>query len=196
MSRYVWLALVMVAFVVTPCMAEVSTDLVVKVVPAALLIDIDSKDYAVDGEFGRVRGSDVYTMPNFTVGVGVELEDVYLDLTGGAGVLVNDTFRSFMLQAQLAGTFEVSPSFRLGPRVGLILFFDGEWIDDGDVDFDESLGYLVGIEASLGDKVMYFFSIDVMSVDLDGEASAGTTPSSDEYELTALAVQFGVRGEF
>lgn len=178
--------------------SEVTLDLVINAIPAALLIDMSGNNFGV-GPSGQSVSS-VYMMPNVNAGVGVNINDaVYLDATVGAGVLVNNTFRAFLVQAAVSGTIAVTDSLNLGPRVGLINFFDGQWLEDqtlGDeVEFDDTTGLLVGIQMALGDRIRYLVSVDYIAAEFD--VAPTTVPvTGSSLELEGLAVQFGVRGEF
>ena len=177
--------------------AGLRTDLVINALPASILVEIDSDKFAVTSRDGRrTTISTVYTMPNIAAGVGLEIEKLYVDLTAGVGLLINDTFRSFLVQAAVAGTFAVSESLTLGPRAGVVHFTDPEWLEDDSVDFDGATGWLLGAQLAMGDKIMYLVSVDLINVDFETDFRMGAVSEDDELDLTGLAVQFGVRGEF
>ena len=168
-------------------------DFVVDVRPASLFVDMGDRDFDANG----VRPSTIYLMPNFGVGIGLELENAYLSITGDGGMLVNDEFRSFFIGPSAYLNFEVNRSCDIGPRLGLYYTLDPEWIDDTDaVDFDEEWGWLLGLQMSIGDRVSYIFSVDFVNFAFDAKGNPGVTLDQDELELIGLAFQFGVRGEF
>ena len=175
--------------------AENDIDIVVNAMPATVLIDIDGDKFAATGGDGRISLSQLYTMPNIAIGIGTELEDLYIDLVGGAGIIINDNFRSFMLQALLELTFEASDSLDIGPRIGIIHFPDPEWLENDDIEFDEETGLLFGVSLAMGDKIKYLVSIDIIDATVDVEPGLNVQ-TDDKMELTGLAIQFGVRGEF
>jgi len=176
--------------------AQSDFDLIINARPASLLIDMDGKKFAATGADGqRVSLSNVYMMPNIAAGVGLDVNDFYLDLTGGAGVLINDNFRSYMLEASAALNMLLSESCTLGPRVGLVYFFDPEWTENDDVEFDETTGFLAGVQLTMGDKIQYLISVDLIDMSMDAELAPGVD-AEDELDFTGLAIQFGVRGEF
>jgi hypothetical protein len=173
-------------------------DFVFNAIPAALLINAQ-ENLSITADDGAVSTlSTVYMMPNFSAGVGFSVKDAYVDVTAGAGIIANDAFRSFLLQAGVAATWEASPSFEIGPKLGVMYFPNPEWTEEEDVvDVDGSWGYTVGVMVSLGDKVSYLLSVDWIGVEFDMEATdAGYTLEQDTLELGGLAVQFGVRGVF
>jgi hypothetical protein len=140
-------------------------------------------------------------MPNISAGVGASISDkIYLDGLLGAGVLVNESLRSFFVQGTISATFQASQSLNIGPRIGLIQFLGTEWLDDqellDEVDFEDTTGMMIGLQVIMGDRVRYLVNIDYITMDFDVNAPLGVTPDDEEFELEGLAVQFGVRGEF
>jgi len=172
--------------------SDVQVDLVVNARPASLLVDVDGKKFGVDGN----TLSQVYLMPNVSAGAGLEMGDWYLDATLGAGMILNERFRSFVLEAGLAVNYSVTDSFTLGPRASLLYFLGPEYTEDDSADFDSGPGFLVGVQMSLGDKISYIVSVDLLAASLDAEGQPGVTLSDDELDMIGLAFQFGVRGEF
>jgi hypothetical protein len=175
-------------------------DLVINARPASLLVNAGGSKFEVGGGDGTsARLSTVYMMPNISIGLGVDMSKLYLDATVGAGLLVNDQFRSFLYQADIALSAELSESLFVGPRVGIIVFPDPEWIGDGECEFDGTTGFLVGLQMYMGDRISYLLSADLIFADFNA-GGAGldelADPDADSLEFTGLAVQFGVRGEF
>jgi hypothetical protein len=181
--------------------SDVSFDFVINAIPAALLIDLSGNNFEIEGDGVRQSASSVYMMPNINAGIGMEVnEDLYLDLTVGAGVLVNDSFRAFLVQGALSASLAFSESLNMGPRVGLVQFFSPEWLDDDsfaeEVAFSDTTGFLLGWQVIMGDRIRYLFSIDYIAADFDLDTGSVSPGSDDTLELQGLAVQFGVRGEF
>ncbi|NIQ74821.1 MAG: hypothetical protein GWN80_04685 [Gammaproteobacteria bacterium] len=171
--------------------------LVVNAVPAAILLDIDGSKLRVSGPDGETRMSQVFTIPNLAAGIGAELNDEWFaDLTAGAGFIINDSFQSLFLQVVAGASCLISESFRLGPRAGLIFHPDPNWSEDDNLDFDSATGFILGAHATLGDRVKYFVSVDLVDTTFDFSLSEGSAASDDDFDLTGIAVQFGVRGEF
>lgn len=174
-------------------------DLIINAMPASILISTSGDKFkATDGDGSTTSMSQIFTMPNLLVGLGMDVGDGwYVDATVGPGIIINDNFRSVFFQGVLAANYLVSDSFQLGPRVGIIQHIDPEWTEDDTVEFDDSTGYLVGIWAGMGERVKYWISVDVLATEFDTTTNSGTTTNSDDkFELNGLAVQFGVRGEF
>ncbi len=185
--------------------SSIELDFVLNAIPAALLIDMSGDNFGFDVDSGdgtsRSESSSVYLMPNIAVGVGVSIIDkIYVDGLLGGGILVNEALRSFFVQGALSVTFQPTQSFNIGPRIGLIHFLSTEWLDDQgmaeEVDFEDTTGFMLGLQIAMGDRVRYLVNIDYITMDFDVNAPLGVTPDDDSFELEGLAVQFGVRGEF
>jgi len=176
--------------------AKADLDFVVNAMPATVLVDTDGDKFEATGADGRISLSQVYYMPNIAAGIGADFNNLYFDLLGGGGIVINDGFRSFMLQLLLEGTYEFSNALNIGPRVGLVHFPDPEWLENDDLDFDSDTGFLVGLMLEMGDKIKYLVSIDVIDVSFNVDDRAPGVMSDDKFDLTGLAFQFGVRGEF
>ena len=178
--------------------AAIELDFVINAIPAALLIDMNGNNF--EPLPGERSASSVYMMPNLSVGVGLEAaEAVYVDGMVGAGVLVNESFRAFFVQAALSGTMSVTESLNIGPRIGLMQFFGAEWLEEGgadELDFDDNTGFFVGLQLAMGDRVRYLVQVDYVSAEFDANSNSDVELQDDKLSLDALAVQFGVRGEF
>ena len=184
--------------------SDITFDFVINAIPAALLIDMSGNNFGLENveDGSRSTASSVYMMPNISAGIGADVnEKVYIDALLGVGMVVNESLRSFFAQATVSATFAASESLNIGPRVGVIQFIDTEWLDDeallDEVDFDDSTGWMLGLQLVMGDRVRYLVNIDYITMDLDANTPDGVTADNNgTLELEGLAVQFGVRGEF
>jgi hypothetical protein len=182
--------------------SKVAVDFVINAIPAALLINMQDNNFAVNDSLAgrRTASSSVYLMPNIAAGPGMELAtDFYVDLTVGGGLLVNDSLRSFFVQGILSAAYRASDSLDIGPHVGLLYFTNPEWLDSDNVEFESNIGYLLGLQISMGDKIKYLVSVDFIgsSFDVSTKAAEVAVEGGDKsLDLSGLAVQFGVRGEF
>ncbi len=170
----------------------VEKDFVVNVLPAAILIDMKADSFKANA----VHMDNTYLMPNMSMGIGLEFEKLYVDLTGGAGAVLTSTFRSFLLQANVALWWQPTRSLNVGPHLGVIYFPNPSWLSDDDVDFDSTLGWMAGLQMSMGDKITYLVSLDLLSASFDATAGGTSTIDSDNLEIMGFGIQFGVRGLF
>ncbi len=121
--------------------SDLEIDLVVQARPASLLVDVDGKKFGVNGN----TMSQVYMMPNVSAGAGIEMGNLFLDATVGAGMILNDRFRSFIIEVGLAANYAVTDSYTIGPRASLLYFLDPEYTEDDSADFDSGAGFLLGV---------------------------------------------------
>lgn len=170
----------------------VEKDFVVNVLPAAILIDTDANSFKVNS----VRMDTTYLMPNMSMGIGLEFDKVYLDITGGAGAILTSTFQTFLLQANLALYWQPSRSFNVGPHIGVCYFPNPVWLNNDDVDFKSTLGWMAGLQMSMGDKIMYLVSLDLLSASFDATAGGTSRIDKNNLDIMGFGIQFGVRGLF
>lgn len=174
-----------------PAMA-VEKDFVVNVLPAAILIDMDADSF----EANSVSMDTTYMMPNMSMGIGLEFEKLYMDITGGAGAILTSTFRSFLLQANVALYWQPSRSLNIGPHIGVCYFPNPSWLRDSDVDFDSTMGWMAGVQMAMGDKITYLVSLDLLSASFDATAGGTSKIDRDNLDIMGFGIQFGVRGYF
>jgi hypothetical protein len=176
--------------------SSVTFDFVLNALPASILIDTSSDKFEVTGTGGSTKLSTVYIMPNINAGIGMAAKEFYFDLTAGAGLVINDTFRSYLFDVLASASYAPSESFKLGPHAGLIRFTDPTWLDEDGVSFGDTWGWLLGLQLSMGDRILYLVSVDYIGASFDVNADHGITVNRGDLDWSGLAVQFGVRGEF
>jgi hypothetical protein len=177
--------------------SDAKYDAVINGIPAALLITMEDPNFGITEGQTKTTASSMYMFPNLSAGVGTIVnEDFYVDVTAGGGILVNDAFRSYMLQALVAGTYNASEGLNVGPHAGILYFVGPEWTSSDNVDLDDSWGYLVGVQMSMGDKIKYLMSVDFLSSSFDVTTKNGAVADDNTMDIQGIAVQFGVRGEF
>jgi hypothetical protein len=173
---------------------------IVDLQPGALLANIEADGFYLQGQSGgatdREKVSLWSVMPNVSTGVGIPLENMELDLTGGVGLLLNQQFSSFMLQGKAAAHFEVKRAVTLGPHAALLYFTEPDWWGDGDADFSDTAGFMAGVHLTAGDKIAYMLSVDYLSASFDVDPRSGWIAREDDLDISGVAVQFGLRGRF
>ena len=184
-----------------------ATDIIVDVRPASLLVNWNAADFKAKGstDFGDgqqfeelEQPNSVSTLPNLKVGVGIDTGSAYLDLTGGAGMLVNDRFRSVMLDVDAAYQYKFQKNVLLGPHFGLGYFMSPDWYGDADIEFSDSMGALFGVQLSVGFDILFTFAIDyahIQPFDVESVAENWET-SDDSVDFSGLLFQFGMKGRF
>ena len=186
----------MVLVIVATGSAWARPDFVINAQPAALLINAQGSFAVVGDDGSRTTLSSISMMPNVAAGLGFELSPFYVDVTAGAGLVVNSTFRSFMWDVQLAAMYVTSDSLSIGPHIGLITFTNPDWSADQDVTLTGKTGFLAGLQITMGDRIMYLVSVDFITASFGVATGEHFVAEKDTMDLKALAVQFGVRGQF
>ena len=176
--------------------ARAGADFVINIFPASLLINVDDTFAVMEDDGTRLSVSAMYFMPNISAGIGFDLGCFFVDLTAGAGLVYNESFRSFLAQAQVATMYAVTDSLKIGPHAGIISFPNPEWIERTELVMDGSRGWIAGMEMTMGDRIMYVASADYVSTTFDMLTGPGLSSESDELKMSAVVVQIGVRGEF
>ncbi len=136
------------------------------------------------------------SIPSIAVGLSIERVRGYIDVKGGAGLLLNSQFSSFMFFGTAGLYSEVKPSILIGPHITIAQFSAPNWWGDTDISFSDSAGYLVGMHLIAGDRISYLLSIDYLSAAFDVDPSSTAEVTKPELDISGVAVQFGVRAQF
>ncbi len=183
----------------------------VDALPAAVIGNFAADEFKVSGtrQIGVQNFADeemmslVSTMPSLALGAQIAGDSLVGDAQVGVAAFLNSQIRSVGLFGKLGLMMEVEKSILTGPHIGLYYFLEPEWWGDSDVAFDDAIGYLIGWQAIMGDKVSFVFSvdylmaeIDVSNLDTDRRTPGGWTASDNKIDISGLAVQFGVRAQF
>jgi hypothetical protein len=184
----------------------VVTDIIVDVRPASLLVNWNADEFKVVGtttlrdgtQYEQVeQPNSVSTVPNLKLGVGIDTGRAYLDLTAGAGMLVNDRFRSILLDVDAAYQFKFRKNVLFGPHVGVGYFTAPDWYGDATVEFSDSMGALFGVQLSVGFDILFTFAIDYAYIEpFDATTTGDWVASEDSVDFSGLLFQFGMKGRF
>jgi hypothetical protein len=184
----------------------VATDIIVDVRPASLLVNWNAENFKVKGptkfkdgqQFEELeQPNSVSTIPNLKLGVGIDTGNAYVDLTGGAGMMVNDRFRSLMLDLDAAYQFKFRKNVLFGPHVGLGYFMNPDWYGDAEIEFSDSSGVLFGVQLSVGFDILFTFAIDYAYIQpFDATVKEPWVASDDSVDFSGLLFQFGMKGRF
>lgn len=170
--------------------------------PASLLVSRETDDFEALGPnhpFNLTEKEDagmMCTMPQFVAGAEFEQDTLSLDLLGTAGILANPRFQAPSLGAEAAGNYRWKRNVIVGAHLGGAYFFSPEWYGDADIELDETLGLLVGIQGAIGYDVLFTFSVDYLAAKFDVTQPGEWKASDTELDISGLLVRFGVRGKF
>ena len=208
MSKQVTVAiLVASALLMSGNAFAVVKDIIVDVRPASLLVNWSADDFKARGpvefrnraEYEEIeQPNSVSTIPNLKLGVGIDTGSAYVDLTGGAGLRVNDRFRSVMLDVDGAYQHKFQKNVLFGPHIGLAYYPAPDWYGDADIEFSDSMGAMFGLQLSVGFDILFTFAIDyayIQPFDVDSVAE-GWEVSDDSVDFSGLLFQFGMKGRF
>ena len=170
-----------------------------EIMPGAVLANFDADDFDMRGMGEEEEMSLVSMLPVVSLGTGIDTAPGIVDLQAGAGWLFNNRLRSYILQAEAGFLFEARRSVMVGPHLGVWYYGDPEWWGDGDVEFSDSWGCLLGLKMTMGDRISYvlaadyYISVDDIEVEYVGP---GWRASDDHIDMSGFAVKFGLQGLF
>jgi hypothetical protein len=197
MKRLVLLPMILALLQLSLPLPSLAADLVVDILPGAILANTKADGFSVTGPNGKEEVSLISSIPTVTAGIALPITEGYIDLKAGAGLLLNGALSSFMV-CGLAGLYvEARPSMLLGPHFGIAHFTEPDWWGNNDVTLSSSTGFLVGVHLAAGDRIAYLLSVDYLSVAFDAQAAPETiTMSDDRLDMSGIAIQFGIRAQF
>jgi len=115
----------------------------------------------------------------------------------GGGYLYNEVIESPVLEAVVSYRFRKSDSFSIAPHFGLISFTSPEWYGTADLALSETTGVLAGVNFAVGSpKVSFSASLDYINAAFDVTPSSYWRVSSNEMDISGLAIQLGVLFKF
>lgn len=173
------------------------TDWAVDILPGALLANFSADEFTVTDEGREEEVSMLSSVPSIAVGMSIERVSGYIDIKGGAGMILNSKFSSFMFFGTAGIYTEIKPSILMGPHITIAQFSGPSWWGDADIEFSDTTGFLVGMHLIAGDRISYLLSVDYLSASFDVDTAASTAVASEtELDISGIAVQFGVRAQF
>lgn len=196
MKKIMFLPVVAVFLLFPSLQSSAEVDWAVDILPGALLANFSADGFNVTQNGRKEEVSMISSVPSVAVGCAIERVHGYIDVKGGAGMVLNSKFNTFMLFGTAGLYTEIRPSIMMGPHLTLAQFSAPNWWGDSDVSFSGSFGYLVGMHLIAGDRISYLLSVDYLSAAFDVDPSSTATTSDSELDISGIAVQFGVRAQF
>jgi hypothetical protein len=184
----------MIVFACHPALA--GSDWVVEIAPGAVVANLKADNFSVTGPNGKESLSIFSSIPNVTVGKAFDITDGYVDLKGGAGVLLNSRLGGYMFLGGGGLYIEVKPSILIGPHAYIAYFTEPEWWGDTEIEFSDATGFLAGFHVAAGDRIGYLLSLDYMSAEFDVRDKKNATVSDGQLDMSGLTVMFGIRAQF
>lgn len=198
MKRALFLFILLTGGLVLPAAASAEFGFVVGVTPGIFLYSPDADGHQLRDAW-RTEEIDGYISNLATVNAGVawEAERFFLDITGGAGYLYNESFSGELYMGDLALRFKLpSEVLTLGPHVSLI-DCRPDWDGGVDVSLSGETGVVVGLGLTVGTKP-FSFAASIDYVDLAFDVAPGSPPpvANEDLDLSGLALQIGALFRF
>ncbi len=190
---------VFVTMMSTPCFA--GADFILELKPASILFSPDADGFKVSRSSGSdtISGSGSW-IPTLKAGMRIDTSALYIDLTGGVGLLYNDAFHSSMYLGDLALRFKISKHATIGPHVSVIKFdpkWNGSLSDSDDVKLSDETATMPGLCFTIGGKTTSFSaSIDYIDASFDVTTHNGWIANDDSIDISGFAIQLGVLFSF
>ncbi len=149
---------------------------------------------------GRLK-SNFSSIPSIGLGVGFKTKPCYLDVVASGGVLshVGSDAAIFAAHARIVGAarFRLGEKVTVGPRLGLAYFAEPNWYGDGDVEFEDSVGWLAGLGFTFGvEKISVAIDVDYIEAEFDVDPKASVITNRSQLDMSGIAVQIGVLCRF
>ena len=189
--------LLLLPLISVPFFSHGAIDWVADAMPATIHANFEADAFTARGAGGKEVVSLVSSVPSLSTGIAFEFTEGFLDIQGGAGMLLNARLSSYMLYG-IAGLYiESKPSVLIGPHVALTYFTEPEWWGDCEIQFSDAMGFMIGMHVTMGDRISYLFAVDYTAMEFDIEyIPPGWTVNHDTLDMTGISVQFGVRAQF
>ncbi len=188
--------LVIVFSLLAPTYSPAEADWAVDILPGALLANFSADEFHVIHDNQKEEVSMLSSIPSIAAGCSIERVSGYIDLKAGAGMVLNAKFNSFMYFASAGIYKEIRPSIMMGPHITVSQFSAPSWWGDADIEFEDTVGYLIGMHLIAGDRISYLLSVDYLSAVFDVDPTSPVKANKEELDISGIAVQFGVRAQF
>lgn len=185
-----------------PAPAFAKLNLIVEIVPAGALFSSGTQGFTVTkgGSSDRIA-SPVSFAPLERIGVGIPMSSGSLDLTVGAGMVLNDALLGSLYTGDAAWRFKVGKKTTLAPRIGVVGFMS-RWLGLGhtesrDVSIENGVGVLSGLAFTFGKKIAFRASADYLYMSPRKVTTAnGWTADRSTIDISGFLLQVGVVARF
>jgi len=179
--------------IIIPVSGFAENNLIVNFMPGIFLYSPDTDGFRVsDGEkIGEVSGY-LSNKATLSAGVGFNMPDFFVDLTGGVGYLYNSAFTAKMVLADLAVRFKIRrEELTAGPHLSVIKY-SPEWEGDANVSLSDETGFMTGLSVTIGSKDFSIAaSLDYLKASFDVEPP-GISIDGGALDISGLAFQLGL----
>jgi len=153
--------------------------------------------YDGGGIWSERYDSSVAVAMNAKFGYAFDMDTAVADVAGLAGMYAGPIV-GMTLGADTSYRFKFGEKggFTIGPHVGVNLYTLPVWIGDYDdnVEFDGTVGGLLGIKATFGSrKVRGVLTADFVAAKFDASSKNGGGPSESELDMGGFLIQGGIQ---
>ncbi len=181
------------------CVANAATDWIIDLDPGVIYFNSSANDFDLQRGVEEESLSIFSSFPRISTGVSVEQPEGYFDARVGVGMLLNNSLSTTAVFGQLAYSYEIKPSIMIGPHIGYSMYSAPEWWGDAEVEFDSTSGYMLGGHLTMGDKIAYIFSVDMVNAEYDVKSTSGgwsVANGQTTLDLSGLMISFGFLARF
>ncbi len=171
-------------------------DTIVNALPGSIVLGLPAEPLTVIGPESSYTVSRISSFPHATIGVGTQLDNIYVDASAGLGLFLNSSFTSIVLSMNISADFAVRRALTIGPHAGLLWFVYTNWDGTGYVDVRGTLGLMAGVHMTMGERIAYEMSIDIVAASLGLDPGTSWATSESQLDLSGLAIQFGLQRKF
>lgn len=185
----------------TPSSASAKLNLIVEIIPVGVLFSSRLQGFTVSkaGLTDRISSSASFT-PIERIGVAVETPSGSVDLTAGAGLLVNDGLLGSIYTGDAAWRFKIGKTASLAPHVGVVSIMP-RWLglkglrhsSTNDVSISDGVGAMPGLTFAAGKMIGFTASADYLIMPpLNVTAKNGWTANRSTIDLSGFMLRIGV----
>lgn len=182
-----------------PAMAA-NINFVIDAQPLSILYAPKAEDLTAYGSGIIISESfegNVSWFPSIRAGIGIDSRAMNIDFTVGGGYISNDVWSSALGRGDVALHFKLGNIITLGPHVGVGYFMKPEFENIfKNLEFSNAVGFIGGLDFSVGKMVSFLLSIDYVSASFDVEAEPGWSVSDNSMDISGFAIQAGIMGRF
>jgi hypothetical protein len=175
-------------------------DFLMEFKPGSLLLSPDLDGFSVYHYGGwtsyedRVEGVGSF-LPRLNLGIGISVPVIYIDITGGVGVLINGGIIAPFYTPDLAIKFKLGRFITLGPHIGMLFMnptWNGQNSDSEDVEFSADTGFNTGLCFTAGHpKVGFSMTLDYVSQTFNVE-TFNEWYGPDELDMSGFSINLGL----
>ena len=131
-----------------------------------------------------------------SIGVGIDAEPAFIDITAGGGYLRNEEFTSSFASIGFAPRLKLGGSATLGPSFKYLMFEAPDWEGNSDIDIESGNGFLSGFEFTAGRAARFSLSLNYLDLDFDVNPGANWSANLNKIKMSGMMLMVGVMGHF